>query len=44
MTVLFTLMVNPLIESCSPLVTSSFSAEFSANLLEAFLRHLLDAQ
>ena len=43
-TVLFTLMVNPLIESCSPLVTSLVFAEFSANLLEAFLRRLLDAQ
>ena len=44
MTVLFTLMVNPLLESRSPLVTLLVFAEFSANLLEAFLRRLLDAQ
>ena len=40
-TVLFTWMVSPLVESCSPFMTLSVSAEFSATLLEALLRCLL---
>ena len=40
-TVLFTWMVSPLVESCSPFVTLSVSVKFSATLLEALLRCLL---
>ena len=40
-TVLFAWMVSPLVGSCSPFMTLSVSAEFSATLLEALLRCLL---